>query len=72
MKWRSSFQPFCILRQSQNVFSGKEYPWNIFKLADDKVAFSGTTDRKPKDTQGVTGCKQEITEINNTKFCILF
>lgn len=72
MKWGSGFQPFWILRQSKNVFSRKEYPCNIFKLADDKIAFSGTTDRKPKDPQGFTGYKQEITEINNTELSTPF
>lgn len=66
------FSAFFISRQSENVFSGKEYPCSIFKLADDKIAFSGTTDRKPRDAQRVTGCKQEITEINNTKLSTLF
>lgn len=63
---------FCILRQSKNVFTGKEYPCNTFKFADNNVAFSGTTDRKPKDAQGVTGYKKEITEINNNKLSTLF
>lgn len=72
MKWRSGFQPLRICRQSKNIFSGEEYPCNIFKLADNKTAFSGTTDRKPKDPQGFTGYKQEITEINNTKLSTPF
>lgn len=63
MKWRSGFQPFCTLRQSKIFFSWKEYTCNIFKLADDKIAFSGTTDRKPKDAQGVTGYTQESLKL---------
>lgn len=53
-------------------FCGQEYACSIFKVSDNKTAFSGTTDRKPKGLKGFTDHKQEITEMNNTKLSTLF
>lgn len=57
------FNLFVLWDNLKFFFSWKEYPCNIFKLADDKIAFSGTTDRKPKDAQGVTGYTQESLKL---------